>query len=139
VEFKPQLEKILKEVSLISQLAFIAEETEALAESGVAFDPTELSAAGPKGAEHMGLHSGAVDFDVDDASENSKDDDSCSMSADLHDSPAKYCGSSTSRRSRRVLKRTSSGDITIKESLDRWEEPRNKADKVSSRQPFWRR
>lgn len=133
MEFKPQLEKILKDVSLISELSYLAEETEAFAESGVAFDLKELSAAVPKGAERMGLQSNAVAFDEDDLSENSSDDvikpgDDGSLSDVLSDVPTGK--SKGNKRSDQLLNRTSSGNISIKESLDRWEEPRNKADKV---------
>jgi len=124
----------LKDVSLVSELSYIAEETEAMAISGDAFDIKEVTALAPRGTERMGLNASAVDFDVDDnLSEHSGGTNASELMVDDSKGSGRDTKPSTGRRlSHRALKRSPSGSYNIKEMLDRWEEPFSKGDKVRS-------
>jgi len=129
VEFKPQLEKILQEISLISEISYIAQESEALADSGVCFDVAEVPKPAPTGvgALRVDFHDVSAD-DVDDRGDECSEEEESAKgvaSTDAEDSS----GLAEFKSGDHLLRRSSSGGFAIKDLLDRWEEPSSKADK----------
>jgi len=107
----------LEDVSLVSDLACIAQEVE----YGQDLDVEELSAAARKGIGRTDLPtSGAVQFE--------DDGDEASVRGEAIESTNEPA-SESKKIGVHMLEKSSSGNYRIQDALDRWEEPTNKSDK----------
>jgi hypothetical protein len=128
-EFKPRLEKILKESVLLSEVADLAEEADHL-------QANESFRHKPKPSLSKGIGSvkwfAEEDYGASDSLPGGNDDDSKDPDAESNSSSnnATSLGRMDSF-GRPALSRTASGSFRVKDLLDRWEEPVNKLDKAS--------
>jgi small-conductance mechanosensitive channel len=132
--FKPRLEKILKDVVLLTEIAELAEEADQLdaqdsLNQSLRLHEKPVSKKGLGGSvkwsEVAALSSGDIsDFERD---HDDEDDDDASKESPSEggDTPA------ASERNRPQLSISNSGDFRIKDLLDRWQEPVNKLDKTT--------
>ena len=143
MEFKPRLEKIIKEVIVVSEVATIAEEVQLLEESGENLDEVEFKSAtvveqhrtnhnnrtgGWKGVtfRHNNNHEegGGGGTTAAAASVSSMDDEE-----DEEDDSYRNARRATFRGTRPQLSTTESGSWRIKKFLDRWEDPVDKSER----------
>jgi hypothetical protein len=116
-EFQPRLEKILKEVVLLSEIADLAEEFAIIQNDATFIRPEMKKSIGPvKWNDEDVFH--RADTHEDDTSKDAESDGAEGRSRS-HSFGAPE------------LERRSSGSFRVKDLLDRWEEPINKLDKTA--------
>jgi hypothetical protein len=126
-EFKPRLEKILKDVVLLAEVADLAEEADALQRDESFRKPETLRQS--VAAVTWLNDSDDPDRNQFDKTNANEDDLSEATESEANDDPAAL--KSTSRFGAPELSRTNSGSFRVKDLLDRWEEPINKLDKTA--------
>jgi hypothetical protein len=139
VEFKPRLEKILKDVVLLSEVADLAEEAEKLQSDrehlggNIGGSSNEYGAIGPDRRNNRAtskMLAGSVTWE-DESSRSLGDPDALSpvqTGQKVPDPPRALERTSSGNSS---LSRSGSGHLNIRNLLDRWEEPINKLEKTS--------
>ena len=134
-EFKPRMEKLLRDVILLSDVASIAMEADNLSQHP-AGTPSKEEVSPDKQDSDMGPSRrrglGEVSWTSVRFGEKEMEN-----SAELEKPTPQASSSSPSPNDDpRGLQHTMSGNIQIKSLLDRWEEPLTKNDKVSRLQPI---
>ena len=124
VEFKPRLERIIKEVIVVSEVATIAEELLKMDETGRDLDETEVkNATADRRTSRIGWK-GVTFRREDTASMSSVDDEEFEVDESVRSSER-----TISRGSHPKLSNSESGSWRIKKFLDRWDDPIDKSDR----------
>lgn len=124
VEFKPRLERIIKEVIVVSEVATIAEELFKMDETGRDLDETEVkNATADRRTSRVGWK-GVTFRREETASMSSVEDEEFEADESVRSSER-----TISRGAHPKLSTSESGSWRIKKFLDRWDDPIDKSDR----------
>jgi hypothetical protein len=128
--FKPRLEKILKDVVLLAEVADLAEEADTLQRDESFRRPETKQSTASVQWLHDSDDPDGNEFYQTDSHHDANEEDLSGTESETIEKPSAF---KTSRRNLGApeLSRTGSGNFRVKDLLDRWEEPINKLDKTA--------
>jgi hypothetical protein len=130
-EFKPRLEKILKDVVLLSDVSDLAEEADSLQRDENFIRPEQTNKPSMASVTWLNDSDDPDRNEFDKTSSNNRDANADDSESETIEEPSTF--KSTNRRDAGFpeLSRSGSGSFRVKDLLDRWEEPINKLDKTA--------